>query len=153
MVRLRHQAKEFAMAGLITGRCFCGGVRFRFDRPPVATRACWCRDCQYLSSGNASVNAIFATAGFQVSGPVSEYISKADSGRTMRRRFCPTCGTPLFSEDVDLPGFVVVRAGALDDPEIARPASTIWTGSAPRWGLVDAALPACVGHPAAVPEP
>ena len=139
------------MAGPITGRCFCGAVRFQAAGPPVVTRACWCRDCQYLSSGNASINAIFETVGFTVTGPASEYTSRADSGRLIRRRFCPTCGTPLFSDQVGLPEYVVVRAGALDDPEIGRPASTIWTGSAPGWGYVDPGLPACEGHPSAVP--
>jgi hypothetical protein len=139
------------MAGPITGRCLCGAVRFQAEGPPVAARACWCRDCQYLSSGNASINAIFETVGFTVTGQVNEYTSAADSGRLIRRRFCPTCGTPLFSDQVGLPEYVVVRAGALDDPEAGRPASTIWTGSAPRWGYVDPGLPACEGHP--VPNP
>ncbi|MGK9170748.1 GFA family protein [Inquilinus limosus] len=134
----------------ITGRCFCGAVRFRFDQPPVATRACWCRDCQYLSSGNASINAIFRTEGFSLTGEVAEYVSRADSGNIMRRRFCPKCGTPLFSEASDRPDMMVVRAGALDDPEIARPASVIWTASAPRWGHVDPDLPSCAGQPGPV---
>jgi hypothetical protein len=140
------------MEQLITGRCFCGAVRFQFDSPPVGGRACWCRDCQYLSSGNASINLIFASAGLKISGPTAEYISTADSGNEMRRRFCPSCGTPLFSAATSRPDYVVVRAGALDDPEIARPASTIWTASAPSWGLVDPAVPSFEGHVSAVPK-
>lgn len=136
------------MTNTITGRCFCGAVRFQFDEPPIATRACWCRNCRYLSSGNASVNAIFRTASFKLSGKVSAYVSTADSGNVMRRRFCRQCGTPLFSESLDLPDVMVVRAGALDDPEIGRPASMIWMASAPAWGWRDAALPACEGQPA-----
>jgi hypothetical protein len=34
-----------------------------------------------------------------------------------------------------------VRAGTLDDPEIARPAVTIWTASAPSWACIDERLP------------
>jgi hypothetical protein len=138
------------MATLVTGRCFCGAVRFQFDEPPIATRACWCRDCQYLSSGNASINAIFRTRSFKLTGTVGEYVSTADSGNTMRRRFCPKCGTQLFSEALSRPELIVVRAGALDDPEIGRPASFIWTASAPDWGLVDKDLPGCDGQPAPV---
>ncbi|QCI65460.1 GFA family protein [Phreatobacter stygius] len=136
------------MAKRITGRCFCGAVQFQFDEPPLVARACWCRDCQYLSSGNASVGAIFRTETFTTTGEVREYYSTADSGAAMRRRFCPKCGTPLFSEDLSLPDFMVVRAGALDDPELSRPQSTIWTASAPSWGFVDPELPSCGGHPA-----
>jgi hypothetical protein len=140
------------MEQLITGRCFCGAVRFRLDSPPVSTRACWCRDCQYLSSGNASINLIFASLSLEISGATAEYLSRADSGKIMRRRFCPTCGTPLFSEATCQPDFVVVRAGALDDPEIGRPASVIWTSSAPRWGFVDANLPRFERQVEAVPD-
>ena len=140
------------MEPLITGRCFCGAIRFQLDGPPVSTRACWCRDCQYVSSGNTSINVIFAASGLKVSGTTSEYVSRADSGNVMRRRFCPTCGTPLFSEAVARPDFVVVRAGALDDPEIGRPASVIWTASAPRWGCVDPSLPSFPRHVEAIPD-
>jgi len=138
------------MSTPITGRCFCGAVRFRFDQPPVVARACWCRDCQYLSSGNASIGVIFRTAGFTVTGQTSEYLSRADSGARMRRRFCPACGTPLFSEALEEPNYMVVRAGALDDPEIARPESVIWTASAPSWGHVDPALPSSPRQPGPV---
>lgn len=139
------------MTNPITGRCFCGAVRFEFDHPPVASRACWCRDCQYLSSGNASVNAIFKVEGFKLAGEVREYLSTADSGNIMRRRFCGVCGTPLFSEALARPDYIVVRVGALDDPELGRPASYIWTASAPDWGLTHPDLPNHPGHLPAIP--
>jgi hypothetical protein len=136
----------------VTGRCLCGAVRFQFDQLPGATRACWCRDCQYLSSGNASINAIFKTEGFRLTGEVKEYVSTADSGNFVRRRFCPKCGAPLFSELLSRTDIMVVRAGVLDDPEIGRPASYIWTASAPSWAVVDPDLPNCEGQPTAVPR-
>ena len=146
------QGRVFKMMKPVTGRCFCGAVRFQFDRLPVATRACWCRDCQYLSSGNASVNAIFKTEGFRFTGEVNEHISTADSGNVERRRFCPKCGTQLFSELLSRSDIMVVRAGVLDDPEIGRPASYIWTASAPRWVVVDPEPANCEGQPAAIPR-
>jgi hypothetical protein len=63
------------MTKLVTGRCFCGAVRFQFSEAPVAVRACWCRDCQYLSSGNASINAFFKPESFKLEGEVGEYVS------------------------------------------------------------------------------
>ena len=139
------------MAKPVTGRCLCGTVRFQFSQPPLALRACWCRDCQYLSSGNAAMNAIFRTASCEITGEVSEYVSTADSGNTMRRRFCATCGTPLFSHASDRPDLMVVRIGALDDREIGGPAFYIWTASAPSWGYFDPTLPNCAGQPAPRP--
>lgn len=129
------------MSEPVTGRCFCGAVRFQVAGPPVLKRACWCRDCQYLAAGGASINAIFARAGLEVSGVLAAHDRVADSGARIRRSFCPTCGTQLFAEDLALPDYVVVRAGALDDPELARPDSVIWTASAPSWACIDPDLP------------
>lgn len=134
----------------VTGRCFCGAVRFRFAEGPITARTCWCRDCQYLSCGNASVNAVFSVKTFEREGDIGVYESTADSGNTMRRSFCPKCGTPLFSQAQARPDIMVVRAGALDDPSVARPTGTIWRASAPPWGLVDPDLPAIDGQPAPV---
>lgn len=137
----------------VTGGCFCGAVRFRFGASPVARRACWCRDCQYLASGNATINLVFPLASRELAGEVADYVSTADSGNTMRRSFCPRCGTPLFSASSARPDMVVVRVGALDDRELGRPESFIWTASAPGWATIDETLPNCEGQPGALPRP
>src|SRR5690349_2703351 len=64
----------------ITGRCYCGAVRFQTDHAPIVMRACWCRDCQYLAAGNASINAVFKADGLTCTGEVGEHVSTADSG-------------------------------------------------------------------------
>jgi hypothetical protein len=137
----------------ITGRCFCGAIRFRRDTPPVANRACWCRDCQFLSSGNASINLIFPKSRLTLSGTPAHYESTADSGNVMRRSFCPTCGTPLFSESSGRPDYFVVRAGVLDEPNLGRPASIVWTASAPAWSPLDPDLPSAAGQRPVISDP
>lgn len=96
---------------------------------------------------HASVNAIFCTATFRSTGDIGEFISTADSGNTMVRRFCPQCGTPLFSQAQSRTDIMVVRAGALDDPEPGRPSSFIWTASAPSWATMDEGQPNCEAQP------
>ena len=54
-----------------------------------------------------------------IAGELRDYPSTADSGRRMHWRFCPTCGVHVFSQAEERPHLVVVRAGTLDDPEIA----------------------------------
>ena len=108
----------------------------------IVTRVCWCRDCQYIGAGSGTVNACFRTAAFTVTGKTNDYRSVADSGNQMHRRFCPSCGTPLFSEAEARPHLIFVRVGTFDDPTLAEPAMTIWTSSAPHWAQIDAALPA-----------
>lgn len=124
----------------MTGGCLCRAVRFRLDGPLLGSRLCWCRDCQYLACGNASVGVFADRAGLHVDGATADYVSPAESGRLISRRFCPACGTHLFSGYAEESEYVVVRAGALDDPGLAVPTSVIWASSAPGWTCIDPAL-------------
>jgi len=132
---------------MISGGCLCGTVRYVTDAEPIITRLCWCRLCQYLSTGNATVSVCFPTSGFAVTGEMRDFCTVADSGNSMHRRFCPICGTHIFSEAESRPQLIFVRAGTLDDPSLARPAATIWTAQAPAWACVDASLPSWEGQP------
>jgi hypothetical protein len=131
----------------ITGKCLCGAVRWESSEAPIVTRWCWCRECQYLGAGSGTVNTAFRTATFTVTGKTSDYVSIADSGNRMHRKFCPTCATPLFSEAEVRPHLIFVRAGTFDDPNLAKPAMTIWTASAPSWACINADLPRLEGQP------
>jgi len=131
----------------ITGGCLCRAVRYRISASPIVTRVCWCRLCQYLGSGNGTVNACFPSGAVSVDGELRDFRSVADSGNVMHRRFCPACGTQVFSEAEARPHLVFVRAGTLDDREVARPAATIWTSRAPSWASIDPSLPCIEEQP------
>lgn len=132
---------------MIEGGCLCRAVRYQSSAAPIVTRICWCRLCQYIGAGSATVNAGFKTETFSVTGALQDFSSVADSGNVMHRRFCPKCGTSMFSESESRPHLIFVRAGTLDDPTIARPTMTIWTAQAPRWAIIDPHLPSCEGQP------
>ena len=123
------------------GRCLCGKVSFTVEAEPLAVRACWCRLCQYLGAGSATVNAIFPAEALSVTGETADYQSVADSGAAMHRRFCASCGTALFSASETRPHLIVIRVGALDDPERYAPQSTIWTSAAPAWACISDDIP------------
>jgi hypothetical protein len=119
-----------------TGRCLCGAVRFRLSAEPLATRVCWCRDCQRISA-NGMVNLLIPTAAIEISGQLSEYVRTADSGNKIRQRFCPSCGSPLFANSSARPQVTAVRVGTLDEPSSVRPTTNIWCSSAPAWASLD----------------
>lgn len=130
----------------ILGGCLCGAVRYRAGAAGI-TRLCGCRVCQYIAAGNATVNVLFEADGVEVTGALTDYQSVADSGSKMHRRFCPVCGTHVFTASESRPRLVLARAGTLDDPEIAKPAATIWAGRAPGWACLDERIPRVEGQP------
>ncbi len=132
----------------ITGGCLCRKVRYTITAEPIATRVCWCRDCQYWGAGNATVNVVFPSAQVAVEGELADYQSLAASGNVMHRRFCPHCGTAVFSGAEVRPHVTIVRAGTLDDPGVAKPGMTIWTSSAPSWACIDDSIPSVPKQPA-----
>jgi hypothetical protein len=141
---------EPPMSGTVvefTGGCRCAAVRYRAAAEPITTRVCWCRDCQYFGAGSGTVNVVFLKSCVAISGALSSYTSIAASGNVMHRRFCPLCGTPLFSEAETRPQLIIARAGSLDDPNRVVPSMTIWTASAPAWACFDGALPQLAVQP------
>lgn len=132
---------------VINGGCLCRAVRYSSSAAPIVTRSCWCRVCQYIGAGSGTVNVCFPSAALQVHGELRDFLLTADSGNRMHRRFCPTCGTHLLSGAESRPHLVFVRAGTLDDPELARPALTIWTAAAPSWACINPELPRLPGQP------
>jgi hypothetical protein len=125
----------------LTGGCACRQVRYCLTEPPVTVRVCWCRECQYLAAGNGSVNLRVPRAAVHFEGELKGWETTADSGNTVRRSFCPACGTPVLSESSGSKDLVVIRAGTLDDPGLYAPLQIILTASAPRWACIDTQLP------------
>ena len=71
---------------MIEGGCLCGAVRYKADAKPLVTRVCWCRLCQFLASGNSTVNLAFPSDAVTITGQLKDYQSIADSGHKMHRR-------------------------------------------------------------------
>lgn len=125
------------------GGCLCGQVRYAISAEPLGARSCWCRDCQKIASGSATVNVLFPEDAVRFTGALSTYVMIADSGNTVERGFCPRCGSQLYSKTIQPAGTMPmrVRAGTLDNPELMPPGATIWANSAPSWAPIDPALP------------
>ena len=133
-----------------TGQCLCGQVRFVIDSEPQGARMCWCRDCQRIASGSATVNVLFAEEAVSYEGEMTTLRLIADSGNTVERGFCPKCGAQMYSKTLEPAGLPMrVRAGTLDDPELMAPTAIIWASSAPTWAPLDPALPQ---HPKGPPR-
>ena len=125
-----------------TGGCRCGQIRYAVSAEPLFAAHCHCRDCQYASgTGFSSVLAV-PTASFRLTaGEPRAFDVAAESGNIVSRKFCPNCGSPLFSELKAAPGVWIVKAGSLDDPGIMKPSMHIWCDSAQTWMPSNDGLP------------
>lgn len=135
-----------------TGGCLCGAIRYSIDAPITGLRACHCMNCQKTSGAGGTVNAVVPTDKFRITkGSTRKYDDSATrSGRTLSRHFCETCGSPIYSHRNPNPGFVVVRAGTLDDKSALKIAGNIWTSTAASWSHID---PSTECHPENLPPP
>jgi hypothetical protein len=124
------------------GACLCGTIRFTITSDPIGARMCWCRDCQRIASGSATVNVLFPESAVHYEGVMSTFRMTADSGNTVERGFCSACGSQMYSRTVTPPGLPMrIRAGTLDNPELMAPHAIIWAASAPNWAKLDPDLP------------
>jgi hypothetical protein len=116
-----------------TGGCLCGAVRYTIMGAPLVSGVCHCRNCQ-KQAGSAWSMLIGVPAGaLSVEGEPRTYLDHGDSGGAVRRQFCGTCGSPLFSHAEAVPGVVFVKAGTLDDTSDFVPAVQYYLKSKQNW--------------------
>jgi hypothetical protein len=75
-----------------------------------------------------------------IKGEAKDHAVKADNGHTMRRGFCPACGSPLVAKTDENPQIVLIQAASLDDPGWHRPKVDLFTSSAQPWDHMNPTL-------------
>ena len=115
------------------GKCLCGEVTVRVDKPPAIMARCHCRDCQRTSGTGHATNALFADIDVDLRGPVASFTVQADSGNDISRSFCLTCGSRLFNTTAKRPGFVAVAAGLFEDSSWFEPQLALFLRTRPDW--------------------
>ncbi len=108
---------------------------------------CHCVDCRKASGTGHGSHMMVRQDAIEVTGEVKFYESPADSGNTVRRGFCPTCGSAICSTNSGMPGVTVIRASSLDDPEVFKPQMVVYAARAASWDPVAQGLPAFDGMP------
>ncbi len=112
----------------IEGGCYCGAVRFEAEGDAVFKGQCHCRECQYISGGSPNVTMGVPEAGFRYTQGSPKAFQRTDLDTPVTREFCGDCGTPLLSKAPSLPGVVLLKVGALDDPSVfGAPQMAIYT--------------------------
>lgn len=128
------------MADTMTGSCLCGALRFEARGEPLFQGFCQCSDCRKAGCGRYAAIGMPADA-VTITGESRRYGKPGDSGQMMYRNFCPTCGSTVFDHGDAMPGVTIINAALLDDPDLFKPESVIYTRSALSWDHIDPSLP------------
>lgn len=132
-----------------SGGCACGAIRYSVSGAPRYMGNCHCRDCQQ-ATGGAYLPAVGVRDGeFALEkGAPTWFDRTADRGHTVRRAFCPDCGSPMFVKNTINPDFTVIYAGSLNDPSWYTPGLDIFVKSAQPWNPMHPDVPKIDAMPA-----
>ena len=117
----------------IEGGCLCGKVRYSAEAEAVLVAVCHCRNCQRASGTAFSVAVAIPKQTLAVQGALKTFNDRADSGRTVYRRFCPECGSSVIDEAEARPDVVGIAVGTLDDPSWIKPTIEVFCDRAHPW--------------------
>lgn len=121
------------MSDVIQGRCLCGATRFEARAAPAFAIRCYCADCQKVSGGGSAPQVGFAVSDVTVSGKITRFPGKADSGSQLTFGFCGDCGSPISKSTSAAADRVFIYAGAFDDPSAVPPLRPVFDASRPIW--------------------
>lgn len=125
-----------------TGGCACGALRYEIDAEPMMMLDCQCRQCQHDSGTGHASHLTFPAGAARIEGKATHWDLVGDGGTRKRRAFCPVCGSPVAMTFPDMPDYVLVRAGSLDEPGRFKPQMVTWTAAGHAWDRIDPELPA-----------
>ncbi|KAI0022456.1 glutathione-dependent formaldehyde-activating, GFA [Xylariomycetidae sp. FL0641] len=133
------------------GSCLCGANKLRIEGDALRQNLCHCSSCQKTTGGSFAHLAAFREEQVSLTqahpsrpSTLRTYADTTpESGGTLHKTFCGTCGTPLRARRTPAVagarGVVVVPVGVLDkrpggggDDEFA-PAVEYFTCRRPRW--------------------
>jgi hypothetical protein len=132
----------------LTGRCYCGAVKYEAEGEPGFKGQCHCRECQYITGGSPNVFMIMPGSGFRYVEGAPKRFQRADLPAGYIREFCAECGTHLTTRSPSDANMVVLKVGSLDDPAaFGGPQAVIWTADAQPFHLMPEGVPQFPGFP------
>ena len=112
----------------IAGKCYCGNVHYEAEGEPLMRVQCHCRECQYISGGNANLVMGMPKSGFHYTRGEVKQFQRDDIENAVVREFCPNCGTHITSCPPSMDSLVLIKVGTLDDPGVfEKPDMAIFT--------------------------
>ena len=122
-------------AATATGRCECGGVRYRLRGEMRPVVHCHCTPCRRITGHHMAATA---TARDDLHLEEDSTLVWYDRTPEVRYGFCGRCGSTLFWMASDKPSAIAVAAGSLDQPTGLSAVLAIYTDEASDFHVLDA---------------
>jgi len=132
-----------------TGQCLCGKFKLTISSAPLKMAQCHCDDCRKSTGTGHISNAFFKQDEVKIQGETSRYDSVTDSGSTISRHFCPTCGSRLFASNSTSKSIIGISVGILEDSSWFKPDLIVYNKSKPQWDFMDESVATFEGMPPA----
>src|SRR5512139_743896 len=76
----------------LEGGCLCGAIRYTLTGPSLFVSQCACKDCQKATgTGHTTIVGIHNSQ-LDLTGTPATYTNEGDTGGSVTRHFCGTCG-------------------------------------------------------------
>ena len=124
----------------LSGECLCGQVSYSCTEEPCMAGHCQCSDCQKISGAGHAANIAVPRGSLTINGDLAFHEKEAASGNTVKRGFCPQCGSHIYAENSGIPQLEFLRAGSLHDLEKFKPTMVVYASSGASWDHMDSEL-------------
>ncbi|MGZ3689760.1 MAG: GFA family protein [Bdellovibrionota bacterium] len=125
-------------ADRVSGRCYCGDLKFEIRFPTRYCGHCHCEDCRRSHSAAFVTWASVPETQFALLGGL---VSWFESHPGVRWGFCGRCGSSLFYQNEELPNRIDVTVAALDGPLDIAPSEHVSFEEKVDWLIVGDHLP------------
>ena len=119
--------EQAARDGVHTGRCECGGVRYRVEGPLRDVYNCHCHRCRRITGHHMAATAAPRS---RVTLLAQGTLRWWEPDETVGYGFCGTCGSTLFWRAQSSPDLLRIAAGTLDPPTGLRTTKAVWVAEA-----------------------
>jgi hypothetical protein len=98
------------------------------------TGVCHCKNCQRQAGSAFSTLAGVPKNEFKMTGEATLFLDgDTQSGNTVERYFCGTCGSPIYSVIPSQPDMLFLKTGTMDDTSGFEPQFHAWCSTKQGW--------------------
>lgn len=122
-----------------SGRCCCGGTKYRVREGLRDVVNCHCERCRRITGHFMAASGCELSVFEMVDDGTLRWYEPAEG---VFYGFCETCGSTLFWKTDAKPGWISICAGTLDQPTGLKTTAALWTAEladyhSPQPGLQD----------------